>query len=229
MVLNDATLILNERDINLAAPSQMLTLLQTTRQPFFIFFIATNDQTGDQWITDSGNALIKLYNLFENDPKRHNLAIVQVGSKQDWQNNDHPVKKKWKITQIPTILRFELVTVSGEAFYHTRKLIGLECLDENMLVLIRDGPMEGIPSDWDRWRAKFYQKETDLDADVWEYEFDAEKAENSKSGSKGKDKPDKTTKEAKALTAPVTASSTLNRIQSLSSSSDESNIFLGLI
>ncbi|KAK6331169.1 hypothetical protein TWF696_003236 [Orbilia brochopaga] len=182
-MIRDATPLFRDPEVNLAAPSQMLAVLQTTMQPLYVFFTASKDSsTGEFWDTKTQDAMYAIYDVFRKHNKRHHFATIPVGSKEDWQNSDHPIRKRWKITQIPTIVKYELLKISGEVFYHSRRLIGSECIDRHKLALLRDGPMAGIPSDWDRWRAKFYQSDTNPEADGWEYEFVGIQAANPKPG-----------------------------------------------
>ncbi|KAF3922512.1 hypothetical protein ABW21_db0208918 [Orbilia brochopaga] len=171
-MIRDATPIFRDPDVNLAAPGQMLTLLRTTGKPFYIFFTASKDpETGKLWSTDAVNALFAIHKVFRKHNVRHHIATVTVGGEEEWEDSSHPVRKRWKITHIPTIAKFQLLHKDGEAFYHSRKLIGAECVDENKLRLLRDGPFEGIPSDYERWRAKFYESEWHPDNDGWKYHY----------------------------------------------------------
>ncbi|KAL4924620.1 uncharacterized protein BDV17DRAFT_274142 [Aspergillus undulatus] len=95
---------------NFTLPSSPAALsLPTDNTPFFLSFHASPDpNTGKPWCPDVVAALPHLTEVFSasNAPQ---VTFVEVGQKDEWREPSNVYRTTWKLTSIPTLVRFERV------------------------------------------------------------------------------------------------------------------------
>ncbi|KAL3454243.1 hypothetical protein BJX65DRAFT_263049 [Aspergillus insuetus] len=99
-------------DFPLPTSAATLNLPTPPNTPFFIAFLASVDPaTGKPWCPDVVAALPVLHETFsaEHAPL---VAFVEVGQKPEWKDLSNNFRTKWKLSAVPSLVRFE--TVDGE-------------------------------------------------------------------------------------------------------------------
>ncbi|QKX61770.1 uncharacterized protein TRUGW13939_08926 [Talaromyces rugulosus] len=91
-------------------PSQdALTLPPDSNSAFFIAFLASRDpSTGQPWCPDVRASLPHLTAAFSGDTAPQ-VAFVDVGQRDEWKNPSNIYRTDWKVSGVPTLVRYERV------------------------------------------------------------------------------------------------------------------------
>ncbi|KAJ0413269.1 hypothetical protein BJY00DRAFT_297126 [Aspergillus carlsbadensis] len=113
-------------------PASAATLKPPTQPntPFFLAFLASVDPaTGKPWCPDVVAALPVLHEAFsaEHAPV---VAFAEVGQKVEWRDPSNVFRTKWKLSAVPSLVRFE--AVDGEV-KEVGRLVEAEILDRGRL------------------------------------------------------------------------------------------------
>ncbi|KAL4939691.1 hypothetical protein BDV06DRAFT_224806 [Aspergillus oleicola] len=118
---------------NFALPpsaSDLFPASQTENIPFFLTFLASTDPaTGKPWCPDVQAALPRLNEVFV-APGARSCGYVEVGQKEQWRDMANVHRKKWGISCVPTLVRYEVV--DGEV-REVGRLVEGEILDRGRL------------------------------------------------------------------------------------------------
>ncbi|KAI9367995.1 hypothetical protein BJX61DRAFT_251323 [Aspergillus egyptiacus] len=85
------------------------TAAPNSKSVFFLSFHASPDPTtGKPWCPDVAAALPYLNEVFS-APQSPTVAYVNVGQRDEWKDPSNIYRTQWKLSCIPTLIRFERV------------------------------------------------------------------------------------------------------------------------
>ncbi|EPE07536.1 hypothetical protein F503_00258 [Ophiostoma piceae UAMH 11346] len=110
--------------------------------PLFLAFIASKDPaTGKSWCPDVRAALPPLQAAFaaKTSPE---VAFIEVGlpPAPSWRRPDNVYRKKWNVTNVPTLVRYE--QVGSNEIRETGRLVEDQILDPSLLAALLQRPAE---------------------------------------------------------------------------------------
>ncbi|KAF3921874.1 hypothetical protein AA313_de0210058 [Arthrobotrys entomopaga] len=173
----DAIKLLYTTKLDLSNPSHMLQFLsQDPKNPLFILFLEAEDPDKG-WTNRETEITDAVKNVFDQDSKNlHRVMFVESG-KNGWTPDAWQLRQTYNITTIPTLLRFDIITINNLNYIHRKSLIGVsECTDPIKLAAIRDDQTAAVvPGPCKRLAAEVMKKDKDGKCnggdDPWEWVY----------------------------------------------------------
>ncbi|KAK6498488.1 hypothetical protein TWF481_011079 [Arthrobotrys musiformis] len=176
----DASPLFTDPKLNLTHPTQLLAVLETLKRPLFILFIpSTLDSSpsdpSSNWRTTAADAYEKVCREFDKGPTPRYLAVLEVGSKEEWLSPNNIMKTRYKITTCPLLLRTQLTTLPSETGILTAHFTAFDERLPHKLRFFKKGDITHIPPPHSMYKTQIYELKDSSGEFMWtgwDYKFD---------------------------------------------------------